>query len=92
MSESFLEEQLLNRIRGMTERMTRATNRAAELNDEIARTREASQKGPLDEVRDLRTYSSVFGSTVEDESKDRSDADAGTPRRHTARESSRRRR
>jgi hypothetical protein len=91
MSASFLEEQL-RRIREMTERMTRAANHAAELNDEIARTRAASARGPLDEVRDFRTYSSVFGSTVENESKDQSDADAGTPRRHTARESSRRRR
>jgi hypothetical protein len=91
MSESFLEEQL-KRIREMTERMSRATNHTAELNSEIARTREASRQGPLHEVRDLRTYSSTVESGSANESNDRPQSDAGTPRRHIARHSSRRRR
>ena len=79
MAESFLEEQL-KRIREMTEQMSRATNHAAQLKDELARNREAS-RGPLTEVRDFRH-----------ESRERSQSDAGRARRHTARESTRRRR
>jgi hypothetical protein len=92
MAESFLEDQL-KRIREMTERMSRATHHAAELNDELTRNREACRQGPLNEVRDFRTYSSMPGSgPAANESRERSESDAGSARRHTARESSRRRR
>jgi hypothetical protein len=90
MSESFLEEQL-KRIREMSERMSRATDRAAELNNELARNREARQRGPLQEIRDLRTYSSIRSDRA-NEAGERPESDAGTPRRHTARDSARRRR
>ena len=93
MAETFLEDQL-RRIREMTERMSRVSNYAAELNDELERNREASRQGPLNEVRDLRHYSSIATTHRETahESKERSQADAGSARRHTARDSSRRRR
>lgn len=91
MAESFLEDQL-KRIRELSERMSRATQNVAELNEELARNREASQQGPLHEVRDLRTYSSTESGRAQNESKERSQFDAGSSRRHTARESSRRRR
>jgi hypothetical protein len=84
MAESFLEEQL-KRIREMGEQMSRAASRAAEVSNELARNRES--QGPLDEVRDLRTYTSRH------ESREPSDdAHADPARRHTTRESSRRRR
>jgi len=92
MAESFLEDQL-KRIRELSERMSRATHDAAELSEELARNREASHQGPLHEVRDLRTYSwSTESGLARNESKERSQSDAGSSRRHTARESSRRRR
>jgi hypothetical protein len=92
MAESFLEDQL-KRIREMTEQMSRATNRAAELNDELMRNREAGRHGPLDDVRDFRTYSSTLESRpVAHQSGERPDSDAGSTRRHTARDSSHRRR
>jgi hypothetical protein len=90
MAESFLEEQL-KRIREMTEQMSRATNNAAQLNDELARNREVS-RGPLTEVRDFRHYSSTKLDSTANESRERSQSDAGRARRHTARESTRRRR
>jgi len=58
MSEHFLEEQL-KRIREMTERMARLQARAAELPEEFERDRATARQGPLEEVRDLRTYSSI---------------------------------
>jgi hypothetical protein len=92
MAESFLEDQL-KRIREMTERMARAAGRAAELNDELVRNREAIRQGPLNDVRDFRTYSSTREwSSTANESRERSEPDAGSARRHSARESSRRRR
>ena len=93
MAESFLEDQL-RRIREMTERMSRATDHAAELNDELARHREAIRRSPLNEVRDFRPYSPTHQTQPETahESRERSQSDAGSARRHTARESSRRRR
>jgi len=91
MAESFLEEQL-KRIREMTEQMSRAAHRAAELNDELARNREAIRQGPLTEVRDFRHYSSTRSESTAHESRERSQSDAGSARRHTARESTRRRR
>ena len=92
MAESFLEDQL-KRIRELTERMTRATDHAAELNSELVRNLEAGRQGPLNEVRDFRTYSSMRdSSSAANESRERFESDAGSARRHTARESSRRRR
>jgi hypothetical protein len=92
MAESFLEDQL-KRIRDMSEQMSRATSHVAELNNELARNREVSRRGPLYEVRDLRTYSSTLESGLAaDDSRERSGSDAGSARRHTARDSSRRRR
>ena len=93
MAESFLEDQL-RRIREMTERMSRATDHAAELNDELTRNREASRQGPLNEIRDFRHYSSTpkMQSETAHDSRERSQSDAGSARRHTARESTRRRR
>jgi hypothetical protein len=85
MAESFLEEQL-KRIKEMSERMSRATARAAELSNELARDRDSNKQGPLHEVRDLRTYS------PRQKSKGQSDDHAGKARRDTARDSSRRRR
>jgi hypothetical protein len=86
MAEWFLEEQL-KRMKEMSEQMSRATTRAAELSSEMARDREAIKQGPLQEVRDLRTYSSP-----RKKSRGRSDDHAGTARRDTARDSTRRRR
>jgi hypothetical protein len=92
MAESFLEEQL-KRIRDMTERMSRAADDLAVINSELARTREASRLGPLDDVRDFRIYSPMMEAGIaRNESRERSTSDAGSARRHTARESSRRRR
>ena len=93
MADSFLEEQL-KRIREMSERMSQATHHAAELNHELARNREAGRQGPLDEVRDLRTYSPEreSGRAENESSRHRSESDAGSARRHTARDTSRRRR
>ena len=91
MADSFLEAQL-KRIRDMSERMSQATNHAAELNNELARNREAGRQGPLNEVRDLRTYSPTKESGLAENESSRSEPDAGTTRRHTARDTSRRRR
>ena len=53
MAESFLEETV-RRLRQMSERMSKARRRAAELRDEIARGREQMHLGPLQTVRDFR--------------------------------------
>lgn len=53
--ESFLKEQL-KRIRELTEKVASWEQRAAEINREIDREREHSNRGPLQEVRDLRPY------------------------------------
>jgi len=93
MADSFLEDQL-KRIREMSERMSQATRHAAELNHELARNREAGRQGPLNEVRDLRTYSPTreSGLAENESSRQRSESDAGNTRRHSARDTSRRRR
>jgi hypothetical protein len=85
MAESFLEEQL-KRIREMSEWMSRASNHAAELSNELERDRESRQRGPLYDVRDLRTYS------PRNESTEQSEHHAGNARRRGPRASSRRRR
>ena len=82
MAESFLEEQL-KRIKDMSEQMSRVTT---ELSNELARDRESSHQGPIDQVRDLRTY------PPRTKSRERSDHRGANARRHTARDVSRRRR
>lgn len=56
--DAFLEEQL-KRIQELTKRMAGLEHRSAELSEEIARDRVAMRRGPLQEVRDLRTVSPV---------------------------------
>jgi hypothetical protein len=57
MAEHFLEEQL-RRIREMSEQMSRARTRAAELSQEFERHRAMIRQSPLHAVKDLRSYSS----------------------------------
>jgi hypothetical protein len=71
--DGFLEEQL-KRIQELTRRVARLENRSAELSQEIERDRRNVPHGPLDEVRDLRTYS---GS----DSRVRATSDDARPRR-----------
>lgn len=84
MAESFLEEQL-KRIRQMTEQVSRVRCQAHEMAIEVARNRELLRYGPLQEVRDFRTYSSI-----NEQSRERAD-DATRGRRHPSRETTRRR-
>lgn len=58
--EAFLREQL-KRIQELSEQMSSLERRAAELTSERARERnnDGISHGPLADVRDLRTYSSV---------------------------------
>ena len=81
MAESFLEEQL-KRIKDMSEQMSRVTT---ELSNELARDRESTHQGPIEEVRDLRTY------PPRKKAREQSDHRAGNARRHSARDVSRRR-
>ena len=53
MAESFLTETI-RRLREMSERMSRARKRTAELSQEIARQRAQMYHDPLCDVRDLR--------------------------------------
>ena len=53
MAESCLAETV-RRLREMSERMSRARRRTAELREEIARDREEMHLGPLQAVRDFR--------------------------------------
>ena len=85
MAESFLEEQL-KRMREMSEQMSRASGHAAELSNELERDRASRQRGPLYDVRDLRTY------PPRKEEPEQSDDHAGHARRHATRGPSRRRR
>ena len=57
MPEHSLEEQL-KRIREMSEQMSRVSDRVAELSEEFERERASARNGPLQDVRDLRGYSS----------------------------------
>jgi len=77
MAEWFLEEQL-KRMKEMSEQMSRATNKAAELPHEMARDRDMQRQDPLQEVRDLRIYISP-----RPEPRERSDDHARTGRRQT---------
>jgi hypothetical protein len=86
MAESFLEEQL-KRMREMSEQMSRASGHAAELSNELERDRASRQRGPLYDVRDLRTYP-----PRKEEPAEQSDDHAGHARRHATRGPSRRRR
>jgi len=81
MAESFLEEQL-KRMKDMSEQMSHLTT---ELSNELERDRESRRQGPIDEVRDLRTYPSS------NKSRHHSAHRSGNARRHTARDASRRR-
>ena len=83
MAEWFLEEQL-RRIKEMSEQMSRAADREAQLLHELEQEKESQRQSPLQEVRDLRTYSPP--------KPHRADDHVGNTRRHTARDSSRRRR
>jgi hypothetical protein len=58
MSEPFLEEQL-KRIKEMNEQMTRLRDRATEMSAAFERGHAATRYGPLHEVRDFRSTSSV---------------------------------
>lgn len=87
MAESFLEEQL-RRIREMTEQMSRVGKQTRLASLEIEREREALRHGPLQDIRDFRTYSA----TGDDERPRRADDDVATRRRHTPRNPARRRR
>jgi hypothetical protein len=53
MAESFLAETV-QRLREMSERMSRARRRTAELREEIERHRAQMRFGPLEAVRDFR--------------------------------------
>jgi hypothetical protein len=86
MAEPFLEEQL-KRIREMTEHMTRVRDKAHEMSIETARDLESLRQGPLQQVRDLRTYSSI-----EEQPRDRADELSSRSRRAAPRDSARRRR
>jgi hypothetical protein len=46
-------------MKELTARMARVQDRAAELSRQLARHREMHNYGPLQEVRDLRPYSSI---------------------------------
>lgn len=83
MAEHDLEGQL-RRIREMTERMARVQNCTAELAEEFERDRASARQGPLQEVRDLRTYSSF-----RPDDRDHAHDDGA---RHSPRSASRRRR
>ena len=56
MAESFLREQL-ERIKRLTERISAVEGQSERLADEMAHDREAMHHGPLQDVRDYRTYS-----------------------------------
>ena len=74
MAEWFLEEQL-KRMKELSEQMSRASHKAAELSNEIARERDEQRQDPLQEVRDLRTHISP-----RPEPRERSDDHARTGR------------
>jgi hypothetical protein len=63
MSEHLLEEQI-RRIRELTDQVSRFRSRAAELSDEVARTRASGRGSPLQEVRDFRRFSPVESQPV----------------------------
>lgn len=85
MPEWLLEEQL-KRMKEMSEQMSRVSNKAAELSNEMARERELQRQDPLHDVRDVRTYISP-----RPEPRERSDDHARTSRRQTRQPSRRRR-
>jgi hypothetical protein len=73
MSEHFLEEQL-ERIKKMTEQMTRLRDSAAELSEAFERNHIAGKHDPLHEIRDFRRASSS------EPQRDRVDEHAGRQR------------
>jgi hypothetical protein len=78
MAESFLEEQLA-RIKRLTETMTQAQNRAADLSNELERGRYLVRQTPLHDVRDYRLY------TADDRAPQRTSAKNDTRRRRRRR-------
>ena len=83
MADHDLDGQL-RRIRELTERMARVQDRTAELSAAFERDRVSARQGPLQEIRDLRTYSS-FRPDHRDHAHDDGE-------RHSPRSASRRRR
>jgi hypothetical protein len=67
--DSFLEAQI-NRIRALAAKMSSLEARAAELSSEMERERQSVRRGPLQDVRDFRTYSaSREPSAIDDPSR-----------------------
>jgi len=78
MDESFLLEQLI-RIREMSERVSNARRRAAEVSEQITRERELMRKHPLYQVKDFRTSQTY--DPLESPPQDSSSARASSRRR-----------
>ena len=55
--DTFLTEQL-QRIRGLSERITEARERVVESRQELEREMDLMRAGPLEQVRDYRTHGS----------------------------------
>ena len=55
--DTFLTEQL-NRIRGLSERISEARDRVAQSREALEREMDMMRSGPLQQVRDYRTHSS----------------------------------
>jgi hypothetical protein len=55
--DTFLTEQL-NRIRGLSERISEARERVARSREALEREMDMMRTGPLQQVRDYRTYAS----------------------------------
>ena len=55
--DTFLTEQL-NRIRGLSERISEARERVAQSREALEREMDVMRSGPLQQVRDYRTHSS----------------------------------
>jgi len=89
MSQSFLKDQL-KRLQDMTEQMARVHTHATELSQELERADE-TQRDPLAEVRDFRTYSSPNYDEPNRPDERHREGDARSARRHVARDSRRRR-
>jgi len=53
MEESLLQEQL-ERVRALSERMSRAQSSVAELSEKLSRERDLMRQHPLHEIRDFR--------------------------------------
>jgi hypothetical protein len=71
--DRFLEEQI-KRIQELTRQVTSVAGRSAELSQEIERDRDSLRYGPLQEVRDLRTYSESHERSTRDDRSGRAKA------------------